>query len=171
VSYFKPFIMSIQAIPLRRSPRLAAAALRRSPRLTAASAREAKKIIVPILAEAPAVTLPCLAKVQVPLCTMAAHEASCAWCAAHPEWRQMRDNLTLMLTPFDKGTICGTPARAASALAMMSYISEVGIGFARAHKKFLNVLIDRCQHCIDNAGTEYPILRLTCSDLIHKLNA
>jgi hypothetical protein len=138
------------SIPLRRSPRLAAAR----------EAAKENKVIVPCLAEAP-----------VPICTMTAHEASCAWCAAHPEWRQIKGNLTVMLLPFDKGTICGTPARAASALAMMSYISEVGVGFARAHKKFLDVLIDRCQHCIDNAGIEYPILRLTCSDLIHKLKA
>jgi hypothetical protein len=157
------------SIPLRRSPRLAAAALRRSPRLAMEAvvvqvqrrspSAKVKKVIVPIPAEAPA----------APLCTMSAHEASCAWCRAHPEWRQIKDNLTLMLVPFDKGTICGTPARAASALAMMSYISEVGVGFARAHKKFMDVLVDRCQHCIDRAGTEYPMLRLTCCDLIHKL--
>ncbi len=76
-----------------------------------------------------------------------------------------------MLTPFEGDAINGRAARAASALAMMTYINDVGIGFALAHKKFCNVVIDRCRHCLENGGEEYVILRMTCSDILHKLNA
>ena len=127
--------------------------LRRSPRLAA------KNVSVPVPVPVPA----------QPVCTMAAHEASCAWCRVHPEWRKIKGNLTLMLTPYVGDAINGRAARAASALAMMSYINDVGIGFALAHKKFCDVVIDRCRHCIENGGEEYPLLRMICSDLLRKL--
>ena len=103
-----------------------------------------------------------------PICSMTAHEAKCAWCGAHPEWRRIKDNLNLMLAPYNDASINGKAARAASAMAIMSYLNEVAIHFVRAHKNLLKVVIDRCQHCIEK-GEEYPILRMLCSDLMRKL--
>lgn len=142
-------------LPLRRSPRLAAKLAQQEAAVAAAPAPAP----APVAAEAK------------PICTMAAHEASCAYCREHPEWRQIKDNIGLMLTPFMEDTIKSKPARAASALGMMTYINEVAVDFVRAHKKLLDVLIDRCRHCIENAGAEYPILSMVCSDLIRKLTA
>ncbi len=139
--------------------------LRRSPRLAAKLAQQEAAVAA---APAPAPVAPAEAK---PVCTMAAHEASCAWCREHPEWRQIKDNIGLMLIPFMEDTIKSKAARAAAALGLITYVNDVAVGFVRAHKKLMDVLIDRCRHCIENAGAEYSILSMVCSDLIRKLTA
>jgi hypothetical protein len=153
---------------LRRSPRLAAKAAAAKPFVSQQGKALEYAFNLPRVPVAPAPAPAPVAAAAHPICTMAAHEASCAYCREHPEWRQIKNNLGLMFAPFQNEAIYGKAARAAAALAVMTYISEVAVGFARAHKKLMDTVIDRCQHFIDN-GDEYPILRMVCSDLIRKV--
>ncbi len=159
--YLSEFFQAYSRMSLRRSPRLAAKAAAAKPFVSQqGKALEYAFNLPPVPAPA-----------AKPVCTMAAHEASCAWCREHPEWRLIKDNIGLMLTPFMEDTIKSKAARAAAALGLIIYVNDVAVGFVRAHKKLLDVLIDRCRHCIENAGAEYSILSMVCSDLIRKLTA
>ncbi len=148
----------------RRSPRLAAKAAAQKPFVSEKGKALEYAFALPQVA--PAAPAP-----AEPACTMAAHEASCAYCREHPEWRQIKDNLNLMLDPFVEDKIKSKAARAAAALAIHSYINEAAVDFVLAHKRLLDTVIDRCRHCIENSYAEHQMLRMVCSDLLRKLKA
>ena len=98
--------------------------------------------------------------------TRYAHEHSCKWCAVHPEWRLISHNMLIMMEACEKAK--GKDAKRAAALAIMSYINDSVIDFAKEHEKFKLTVLDRCDHFIAESG-DNVLLRLVTSEVMRKL--
>lgn len=158
--------------------------LRRSLRL--AAKQEASKHVIPAPAPAPAQApaqaqashaekrndiIAQLADCKCRYCvseTKCNHEASCEWCRTHPEWRLISHNMTILMENMEK--LRTKEAKISGALAVISYVNDNVIEFAKAHQKFKNTVIQKCQEFIAEAG-DSVILCLVCADVIYKLKA
>ena len=154
-------------MPLRRSERIAIRdsirfARERSPSSESVDphASERNRII--------GVLTDCRARCCATLETKLLHETSCEWCRTHPEWRLISHNITILME--DMGKLRGKEAKIPGALAVMSYINDNVIDFAKAHEKFKLTTIQKCQEFIADAG-DSALLRLVCADVIYKLKA
>jgi hypothetical protein len=95
------------------------------------------------------------------------HEANCEWCRTHPEWRLISHNLTILMENMEK--LRTKAAKVSGALAVMSYINDNVIDFAKAHEKFKQTVIQKCKEFVADCADK-TLLRLVCADVIYKLS-
>lgn len=100
--------------------------------------------------------------------TKVAHEAKCGWCPTHPGWRLISHNLNIMMESLK--SLRTKEARVSSALCIMSYINESAIDFAIAHKRFKQMVIQKCHEFIPEVDNRH-FLYLTCYSILEKLGA
>ncbi len=94
------------------------------------------------------------------------HEANCAFCYAHPEWRLWSHNFVAMSRAVKD--VKNDDAKELIAIATLNYLMD-HIEWLLAHEPMKEALLERCYYLIREATTEH--LRHLSQEMKEKLTA